>query len=189
MGSRSNGSRGRALDADHVFARMGGGHAAAEEQRELRSIPRRGGAAGSRTVEVVRLPPRGDAPARDRADSRPTGVRVQTWDDGFPAKPSPPGARLPVPAAPDKLEPVVHVMPAWERSGAEPDGTPQPTEPSATAPGTTRRRAPRAPKDDSGRRVADPFDATDEGANCFRCGYLVEPARARRGLMTCAKCG
>jgi hypothetical protein len=39
------------------------------------------------------------------------------------------------------------------------------------------------------RRVADPFDANDDGANCLRCGYAVEPARERRGLMTCAGCG
>jgi hypothetical protein len=39
------------------------------------------------------------------------------------------------------------------------------------------------------RRVADPFDPADDGANCLRCGYVIEPARERRGLMTCAECG
>jgi hypothetical protein len=41
----------------------------------------------------------------------------------------------------------------------------------------------------SKRRVADPFDATDDGTNCIGCGYAIEPARAKRGLMTCAGCG
>jgi hypothetical protein len=39
------------------------------------------------------------------------------------------------------------------------------------------------------RRFADPFDDDESGANCFRCGYLVEQARESRGLMTCSKCG
>jgi len=39
------------------------------------------------------------------------------------------------------------------------------------------------------RRVVDPFDAEDDGANCMRCGYAVEPAREKRGLLTCAHCG
>uniref|UniRef100_UPI001E36BC7C hypothetical protein n=1 Tax=Neoroseomonas rubea TaxID=2748666 RepID=UPI001E36BC7C len=47
------------------------------------------------------------------------------------------------------------------------------------------RKAAAAPQ---ARPVADPFDTTDDGANCLRCGYLVEPARERRGLLTCAGC-
>jgi hypothetical protein len=39
------------------------------------------------------------------------------------------------------------------------------------------------------RRVADPFNASDDGANCMRCGYAVEPAREKRGLMICSECG
>jgi hypothetical protein len=39
------------------------------------------------------------------------------------------------------------------------------------------------------RRFADPFAADDDCANCLRCGYLVEKARDRRGLMTCSECG
>jgi hypothetical protein len=38
-------------------------------------------------------------------------------------------------------------------------------------------------------RIADPFDRADDGANCLRCGYAVQPARERRGLITCAGCG
>jgi hypothetical protein len=38
------------------------------------------------------------------------------------------------------------------------------------------------------RQFADPFAEDDSGANCIRCGYLVEQSRERRGLMTCSKC-
>ena len=38
------------------------------------------------------------------------------------------------------------------------------------------------------RAFADPFAADDTGANCIRCGYLVSPAREKRGLMTCLQC-
>jgi hypothetical protein len=37
-------------------------------------------------------------------------------------------------------------------------------------------------------QFADPF-ADGDGANCLHCGYLVEPAREKRGLMTCSACG
>jgi hypothetical protein len=53
-----------------------------------------------------------------------------------------------------------------------------------------RPRIPKAPAPVStAQRFADPFAADDDGANCLRCGYLVEPARERRGLLTCATCG
>jgi len=38
------------------------------------------------------------------------------------------------------------------------------------------------------RRTAAPFDAEDNGANCLRCGYAIEPAREQRGLMTWESC-
>jgi len=38
------------------------------------------------------------------------------------------------------------------------------------------------------RAFADPFAADDTGANCICCGYLVSPAREKRGLMTCLQC-
>jgi hypothetical protein len=37
--------------------------------------------------------------------------------------------------------------------------------------------------------VADPFDPSDFGANCIRCGYAIEAARDQRGMMTCSGCG
>jgi hypothetical protein len=39
------------------------------------------------------------------------------------------------------------------------------------------------------RTFADPFATDESGANCFRCGYLVEAAREERGKLTCAACG
>jgi hypothetical protein len=38
------------------------------------------------------------------------------------------------------------------------------------------------------RAFADPYVADDTGTNCMRCGYLVSPAREKRGLLTCLKC-
>ena len=52
-------------------------------------------------------------------------------------------------------------------------------------PGRPRKQPASAPT----RRVADPFNACDDGANCMRCGYAIEPAREKRGLLTCSECG
>jgi hypothetical protein len=35
----------------------------------------------------------------------------------------------------------------------------------------------------------NPFNNEHDGANCLRCGYRVDDARASRALMTCAGCG
>jgi hypothetical protein len=179
-------------DIDRVFARLGGRSSGPGEQRELRSIPRKGAAAGSRTVEVVRLPARraGSEPDAQRKDFQ---VRAQTWDQGFPAQSSrapapPPTEAQAAPAAPS-AEPVVHVMPMWERTGSDPS-----PEPPAEPPAPTRARAahpgrrPRSQPAQAARGIADPFDAADDRANCLRCGYVVEAERERRGLMTCAAC-
>ena len=77
------------------------------------------------------------------------------------------------------------MMPGWKPllSPIEPEAVPAvlaapQRQPKASAVSKTRERA-----------FADPFATEDTGANCFRCGYLVEPAREKRGLMTCAGCG
>ncbi len=62
---------------------------------------------------------------------------------------------------------------------------------SSTAGQAGQRRRwsqPRAAKPVAGRAFADPFAAEDTGANCIRCGYLVEPEREKRGLLTCHQC-
>ena len=176
-------------DIDRVFARLGGRHSAGGDQRELRNIPRKGASAGSRTVEVVRLPARGAAASEDSPRRTDHRVRAATWDDGFPAKSTPPPSSAPVPVAADTSEPVAHVRPMWEPATddlASPPPVPGPVEDQLGQP-TARASTRKAGR--PSRRVADPFDAGDDGANCLRCGYVVELARERRGLMTCAVCG
>lgn len=180
-------------EIDHVFARLGGAQTANAEQREQRSIPRRGGATGNRVVEVVRLPSRGTAGRQGEArhpnsKGNAHNVHAQSWEDGFPARSAPPPPPAPEAPAPEPAEPAIHLMPMWERSEAaretEPAaGTDAPTEAEDTAEPAAR------PAREAARRVADPFDAEDERANCLRCGHVVEVARERRGLMTCAACG
>jgi hypothetical protein len=93
---------------------------------------------------------------------------------------------------PEPAQPVAHVMPMWQPS---PQQLVQPVTKPAELPVETavaERRKPRTSKPHTPkttvRHFADPF-ADDEGANCIRCGYLVEPAREKRGLMTCSQCG
>ena len=178
-------------DIERVFARMGERHHAATPQQEVRSIPRKGRSMGSRLVEVVHLPARGGPGVQGGPGRGDFRLRAATWEDGFPAKvsaataPSP----APAPAAAKTQDVVAHLMPAWTRTVTEPDEA-ETAGPAETAPpvAPARRRPRRAPPH-HGRPVADPFDANGEGANCLRCGYLVEPAREKRGLMTCAACG
>ena len=70
-----------------------------------------------------------------------------------------------------------------------------PVEPAAKIPASIRSR-PRVAKPERSesqpistkRAFADPFAADDIGTNCIRCGYLISPAREKRGLMTCMQC-
>lgn len=177
-------------EIDRVFARLGGRQPAEGDQRELRRIPRRGAATGSRVVEVVRLPARG-ASATGSPRRSDAAVRAQTWDEGFPAKSVPPPSPAPQPVPAEAPEPVTHVMPVWQRTIVEPEMEAAPTAPPEPAQSAARPPSKRALRTATAasRRVADPFDPDDEGANCVRCGYLIEPARERRGIMTCAECG
>ncbi len=113
------------------------------------------------------------------------------WNDGFPARNSPPlfpdapKRDVAAPAAPTfhVMPPRSPLVPAAEAAPAMSDvetviaarrGRGRPREHAAVAPA---------------RHIADPFDPGDDGANCLRCGYAVELARERRGLMTCGACG
>jgi len=167
----------RMSEADRVFSRMTtpGSLPAPEDKQFLHVTSRRRGAVPgqSRVVEVVHRRLGHAAPPEEQA----------------PAPALPPvedPAATPVLAAP-----VGHLMPGWERRLPPL----QPAEPVAKSPVDVRRR-PRAARPDqldapsaSARRgFADPFAVDDTGANCIRCGYLVSPARERRGLLTCLRC-
>jgi hypothetical protein len=168
-------------EIDRVFARFQHTRTPTSDRREVRTVPGRG-TRGSRVVEVVHLRSSRPASAAGSPRQARANLRAASWDEGFPARqaPAPPAPEPPpVIASP---EPTAHVMPAWEPSAAP---APEP-EPAAPKP---RARRPRALAAAAERRVADPFDPADEGANCLRCGYQIEPRREARGLMTCAACG
>jgi hypothetical protein len=88
----------------------------------------------------------------------------------------------------------MHVMEAWEPSPRQPE-TPPVAKPAEPPVGTAvvERRKPRISKPNTQmvtpRHFADPFADDDGGANCIRCGHLVERAREKRGLTTCSQCG
>jgi hypothetical protein len=176
-------------ETDRVFPRQQQGpNTTSNEKRLILSAPRRSGPGGgkSRVVEVVHVRRSRSKPIEDEPRPVPWDLRAATWPGGFRAKsaaPLPPAEIAPV--APEPAHPVVHVMPMWEPSA------PQAAAPVETAVAETRRTRtpkPRAPKA-TARDFADPFAEDDSGANCIRCGYLVESAREKRGLMTCSDCG
>jgi len=175
-------------DIDRVFARMGGSQTASSEQHEQRRIPRRGGS-GTKVVEVVRLTSRSVGRSSNGPRRHDPGVRAQTWDDGFPTKSPMPPALSPPSIEAEKPQPVGHVLSRLEptlRTAPPPHSAPE------RPPSDGARQAPRSPGTKtarSSRRVADPFDMADDGANCLRCGYAIESAREQRGLTTCAECG
>jgi len=145
-------------------------------------------------VEVVHVRRSGPGPVEDRPRSAPWGVRAEVWPEGFRAKPA---SSLPPhdiqPSAPEPPPPTVHVMPMWEppwQRSAQPEPQPakQPGGMAAVEGRTLRVPKPMAPKL-TGRLFPDPCSSDDGGVNCIRCGYLVEPAREKRGLMTCSGCG
>jgi hypothetical protein len=176
-------------EIDRVFSRFRDEKAPTTDRRETRSVPQRG-TRGSRTVEVVHV--RSGAPGRaaDQAGPRSSGVRAASWADGFPARDAPPAfPDAPKPAAATPTAPTFHVMPA--RSPSVPAAEAAPAVPDPRPDIAVRRGRGRPRKTTAlatARRIADPFDPTDEGANCLRCGYVVEPAREKRGLMTCEQC-
>jgi hypothetical protein len=176
-------------EIDRVFARVRDEKSPAADRREFRSIPQRG-TGGSRTVEVVHV--RSGAAVRPTAQPRQSsfGVRAAAWGEGFAARQVVTAAALVEPVGTRTAKPIAHIMPARTSGTAKADVVPTP---DAQEPSTTVRRARGRPRKQvvatPTRRVADPFDPSDDGANCIRCGYVVEPTRERRGVMTCAACG
>jgi hypothetical protein len=166
-------------DKDRVFARFKDDKPEASDRRELLTIPRRAGTPGSRVVEVVHV--RSGGAIKDRPRRVDAHVRAVSWDEGFPAKQAVAPPVFIEPATVEATTPTAHVMSAWEPAA--------PSLPAAQTPQTEERRGRGRPrKQTPPRHVADPFDASDDGANCIRCGYAIEPARERRGLMTCVQC-
>ena len=182
-------------EADRIFpARKGqGSQSLTSGKRLILSAARRSGpgAGKSRVVEVVHVRRDRSRPAEDHPSPAPWSLRAETWPEVLRAKPTQPLPPQDIqPVAPDPAPPVVHVMPMWQPSPPQPaPAMVKPVEPPVeTAVARQRRpRVPKAPIKAAVRRFANPF-ADNDGANCLRCGYLVEPAREKRGLMTCSAC-
>lgn len=104
-------------DIDRVFARFKDDKPEPTNRRETLSIPRRNGAGGSRTVEVVHL--RSSAAINDRPRRVDTHVRAASWEAGFPAKRAIATPAVGEPTTASATAPPVHVMPAWEPVAAE----------------------------------------------------------------------
>ena len=178
-------------EADRVFARMITAESRLEPEKDTQVLHittrrQRGAVAGqSRTVEVVHRRSERMTPSSEPEQPPRSSAHAATWPDGFPARSAPipaPAASLSPAPAPSPPQ-VGHVMPGWE-----PLLTPVQPDAPVAQPAASPRRQPRVAKQLQGRRFADPFDAEDNGANCIRCGYLVEPAREERGLLTCGQC-
>lgn len=174
-------------DKDHVFARFHDNTSSTtDRERELLTIPRRRGTPGNRVVEVVHV--RSGAEGKDRPRRPDRQVRAASWEDSFPTRER--SAATMLAEAPRASEPplTAHVMPKREPPPAAAAETPVGPEDVSSAAGLAV--APLIPRPlRSKRRVADPFDAADDGTNCIRCGYAIAPAREKRGLMTCLACG
>jgi hypothetical protein len=174
-------------DIDRVFARFKDDKPEPADRRETLSIPRRSGAGGSRVVEVVHV--RSGGAIKDRPRRVAAHVHAASWDGGFPAKRPVVAPILVEPTAVEAALPTAHVMPAWEPAVAKE----QPRLPPVAAQQVEARRPRGRPRKEPAsaltRHIADPFDSSDDGANCMRCGYAIEPAREKRGLMTCGECG
>jgi hypothetical protein len=182
-------------EADRVFSRHLKRATSSSETRHIVTAPRKNrfGTMANRVVEVVHVAHATPRPLRSQPHPVRRDAHAESWPDGFRAKTASP-VSLPEarPVVPEPTPPTVHVMPAWEPSAQQAalTGEGLVEVPSGTA--TIKHHeqhdaASNAPKGTK-RRFADPFAADDNGANCIRCGYLVERARATRGLWTCSSC-
>jgi hypothetical protein len=87
------------------------------------------------------------------------------------------------------VAPTFHFMPPRSSlvPAAETASASLTTEPVGVARRKRRRLGKRAAAAPA-KRVTDRLNANHEGANGMRCGYVIELARERRGLLTCATC-
>jgi hypothetical protein len=176
-------------EADRVFSRMTtpGALPSSEDKQFLHITSRRRGvvAGQSRVVEVVHR--------RSGRIARPAEpAHAATRPEGFQGRSASTLSSVEdLAVSPVLAPPVGHLMPGWE-----PLLPPlQPIEPAGKIPVASHPRLrvakPERPENQSistKRTFADPFAADDSGTNCIRCGYLVSPAREKRGLMTCMRC-
>src|SRR4051794_28569078 len=185
-------------EANRVFPRQDKPRAQTSrvERRFIVSAPRKSGSGGgkSRVVEVVHVRRNRSRPIENRPRPASWSVGAETWPEGFRAASALPLPQQDIPpVAPEPAQPTVHVMPMWEPSPQQPaQPVVAPAEPPIETavvehrkPRTSKPKIPKA----MARRFADPFAQNDTGANCIRCGYLIEQAREKRGLMTCSTCG
>jgi hypothetical protein len=184
-------------EADRVFPRHEeqGTKTSSGERRIIFSASRKRGAgsSSSRVVEVVHA--RLGMPGRtaDHSHVAQGNVRAETWTGGFRARAASTLPRQDLkPNEASVAQPTLHVLPAWEPSSKQPAQQPQRSAETAAETSTVERHKPRPPEPRAprltARHFADPYAVSDDRANCFRCGYLVEPAREKRGLMTCSTC-
>ena len=176
-------------EADRVFSRMTspGSLPSPEDKQFLHIASRRRGATTnqSRVVEVVHR-----RSGRTAYPAEPAQAALWQESSQGHSAPALPPAEKPA-ATPVPVPQVGHLMPGWK-----PLLPPlQPAEEAAKVQSSIRPQR-RAAKPEwskhqattTKRSFADPFAADDGGTNCIRCGYLVSPAREKRGLLTCLQC-
>jgi len=167
-------------EADRVFSRHepSSARASSEQKHFIHTTSHKRGLGNqTRTVEVVHVRRGVSASIENHPRPAPLSAQAVTSPDGFNANRTPQRQPDAMPVAPKPAPQVGHVllrgMPAKQAELPEIEAD--------------RPRSPRAVAEKA-RRFADPFAAGDSGANCIRCGYLVEVAREKRGKTTCATC-
>ena len=172
-------------EADRAFSRhqRPSAGAASQGRQLIVSASRRNsaGSAKSRVVEVVHVARTGSRLPADEVCPPNRHVHAETWPDGFHAKPAVPlpprGFKVVVP---EPVAPVGHLMPGWQPLLQPAAPEVDPVEAPAAAPAVLRRKlgAAKLPTPKAAARpFADHFTSEDSGADCYHCGYLVEPTR------------
>jgi hypothetical protein len=182
-------------EADRVFSRRSNRATTSSETRHIVTAPRknRSGTVANRVVEVVHVAHAAPRPLRSQPHPVRRDAHAESWPDGFRARVASPALFSEAqPAVPEPTPPTVHVMPAWEPSAQQASLTGEGLAQVSSGTAAIKHHE----QDDvasnglkvTRRRFADPFAADENGANCIRCGYLVERARETRGLWTCSRC-
>jgi hypothetical protein len=174
-------------EAGRVFARLTtpGSLPSPEDKQLLHVTSRRRGAVPgqSRVVEVVHRRSGRTAPLAEPTHAAP-------WWEDIQGHSTPTLLLAEEHAATAAPVPQVgHLMPGWKPLLLQPAEDAPEVQPRMRP--QQRIAKPKRSKDQpmsTKRAFADPFAADDTGTNCIRCGYLVSPAREKRGLLTCTQC-